>query len=99
MVAPFEKIFGDTDELRINEFLLSTDGLEFNEMEISSIVRVSRESIIPILQKLMVWGVLSRSRDTNKYLINQESKFIGIFRNLNNCIIDRMIELGVARWD
>jgi hypothetical protein len=43
--APFEKIFGDTSELRVIQFLLPMNGLEFNISDIARGADVSRQAL------------------------------------------------------
>jgi DNA-binding transcriptional regulator GbsR (MarR family) len=92
--APFEKIFGDTSELRVIQFLLPMNGLEFNISEMARGADVSRQALNNVVKKLLKWNVLkitSKHGNANYYALNENSGFIEAFENLNNLIIEQML--------
>lgn len=94
MSAPFEKVFGDTSELRVIQFLLPMNGLEFNISDIARGADVSRQALNNVVKKLLKWNVLkitSKHGNANYYALNENSGFIEAFENLNNRIIEQML--------
>ena len=94
MSLPFEKIFGDTSELRVIQFLLPMNGLEFNISDIARGADVSRQALNNAVKKLLKWNVLkitSKHGNANYYALNENSGFIEAFENMNNCIIEQML--------
>jgi len=92
--APFEKVFGDTSELRVIQFLLPMNGLEFNISDIARGADVSRQALNNVVKKLLKWNVLkitSKHGNANYYALNGNSGFIEAFENLNNRIIEQML--------
>jgi len=92
--APFEKIFGDTSELRVIQFLLPMNGLEFNISDMARGADVSRQALNNVVKKLLKWNVLkitSKHGNANYYALNENSGFIEAFKNLNNRIIEQML--------
>jgi hypothetical protein len=92
--APFEKIFGDTSELRVIQFLLPMNGLEFNISDIARGADVSRQALNNVVKKLLKWNVLkitSKHGNANYYALNENSGFTEAFENLNNRIIEQML--------
>jgi DNA-binding transcriptional regulator GbsR (MarR family) len=92
--APFERVFGDTSELRVIQFLLPMNGLEFNISDIARGADVSRQALNNVVKKLLKWNVLkitSKHGNANYYALNGKSGFIEAFENLNNRIIEQML--------
>jgi len=92
--APFEKIFGDTSELRVIQFLLPMNGLEFNISDMARGADISRQALNNVVKKLLKWNVLkitSKHGNANYYALNETSGFIEAFENLNNRIIEQML--------
>jgi DNA-binding transcriptional regulator GbsR (MarR family) len=92
--APFEKIFGDTSELRVIQFLLPMNGFEFNISDMARGADVSRQALNNVVKKLLKWNVLkitSKHGNANYYALNKNSGFIEAFENLNNRIIEQML--------
>jgi DNA-binding transcriptional regulator GbsR (MarR family) len=92
--APFEKIFGDTSELRVIQFLLPMNGLEFNISDMARGADISRQALNNVIKKLLKWKVLkitSKHGNANYYALNENSGFIEAFESLNNRIIEQML--------
>ena len=90
MAEPFEKIFGDTSELRVIESLLPNKNRDFNITEIAEESDISRQAAIPVVKKFLQWDLLkidSKRGNANYYKINEDSDFIKAFREINNSII------------
>jgi len=92
--APFEKIFGDTSELRVIQFLLPMNGLEFNISDMARGADISRQALNNVVKKLLKWNglkITSKHGNANYYALNETSGFIEAFENLNNRIIEQML--------
>ena len=55
MSSPFEKILGNTCEMRIIEFLLPLEDLEFNITELAEESGVSRVTAGKVIKKFVKW--------------------------------------------
>ncbi len=102
MNRPFEKVLGNTCEMRLLEFLLPLSDMEFNITELAEETGVSRVTVGRVVKKFVTWEILNRS--TGKipmYSINPESPIVKSIEILNNSIIELM--LGEERtqeiWD
>jgi DNA-binding transcriptional regulator GbsR (MarR family) len=87
---PFEKIFGDTSELRVIESLLPNKNRDFNITELAEESDISRQAAIPVVKKFLQWNLLkidSKRGNANYYKVNEDSDFIKAFREINNSII------------
>ena len=94
MVVPFEKIFGDTSELRVIQFLMPMKDYEFNISDLARGSGVSRQVLNSVVRKLLKWHVLkivSKHSNANYYALDKDSGFLGAFEDLNNCIIEQML--------
>ena len=94
MAEPFEKIFGDTSELRVIESLLPNKNRDFNITEIAEESDISRQAAIPVVKKFLQWNLLkidSKRGNANYYKVNEDSNFIKAFREINNSIITRIL--------
>lgn len=94
MAEPFEKIFGDTSELRVIESLLPNKDRDFNITEIADESDISRQAAIPVVKKFLEWNLLkidSKRGNANYYKVNEDSDFIKAFREINNSIITRLL--------
>jgi DNA-binding transcriptional regulator GbsR (MarR family) len=94
MAEPFEKIFGDTSELRVIESLLPNKNRDFNITEIAEESDISRQAAIPVVKKFLKWNLLkidSKRGNANYYKVNEDSDFIKAFREINNNIITRIL--------
>jgi hypothetical protein len=94
LAMPFEKIFGDTSELRVIQFLLPMKRYEFNMSELAEGAGVSRQALNGVVRKLLKWNILkitSKHLNANYYSLNEDSGFIEVFENLNNRIIEQIL--------
>jgi DNA-binding transcriptional regulator GbsR (MarR family) len=95
MHAPFSGVFGNSNELKIIQFLMPLKSLEFNISEIARGTGVSRQTLGPIIKKLTKWNVLriaNRHGDVNYYVMHEDSGFVEAFENINNRIIEQMLD-------
>lgn len=95
MHAPFSGVFGNSNELKVIQFLMPLKNMEFNISEIARGTGVSRQTLGPFIKKLAKWNVLritSKHGDANYYAMDEDSGFIGAFENLNNRIIEQMLD-------
>jgi DNA-binding transcriptional regulator GbsR (MarR family) len=95
MHAPFSGVFGNSNELKIIQFMMPLNIMEFNISEIARGIGVSRQTLGPIIKKLTKWNVLrisSRHGEVNYYSLNEDSGFIEAFEIINNRIIEQMLD-------
>lgn len=90
---PFEGLLGNNCELRMLEYLLPLDGIEFNISELNKEVGVSRIATARIVKKFVKWGVLNQIGTGNdaRYGINKESPIIKSIEQFNNTIIEKIL--------
>lgn len=94
MVVPFEKVFGDTSELRLIQFLLPMKDYEFNISDLARGSGVSRQALNNVVRKLLKWHVLkvvSKHSNANYYAFDKDSGFLRAFEDLDNSIIEQML--------
>ncbi|MCX9015392.1 MAG: winged helix-turn-helix domain-containing protein [Candidatus Methanoperedens sp.] len=94
MSRPFEGLLGNNCELRMFEFLLPLDGVEFNITELAQEVGVSRVTATRIVKKYVDWGVLKSPRtsgNTTYYSINHESPIVKSIEQFNNVLIENIL--------
>ena len=95
MVKPFEGLLGNNCELRLIEFLLPLEGMDFNITELAEEVGISRPTANRIVKKFVDWGLMKGAQKkggVNYYEINPSSAFFGLFEQLNNYIIEKMLD-------
>lgn len=93
-MRPFECLLGNNSELRMLEYLLPLEEIEFNISELSKEVGVSRFNTTRIVKKFVKWGLLNLTRTagaTTYYSINQESPIMKCVEQLNNSIIENIL--------
>lgn len=93
MAEPFEKLFGDTSELRIIESLVSKKGYDFNVTEIAEESDISRQAAIPVIKKFLEWGLIkldSKRGNANYYMVNEDSDYIKAFKDINKSLIEKL---------
>ncbi len=93
LMKPFEGLLGNNCELRILEFLLPLEGIEFNVTELAEEVGVSRPSATKAIKKFFEWDLIKSKRAGNVtyYSINHESPIIKNIQHLNNLLIEKML--------
>ncbi len=94
MIKPFEGLLGNNCELRMLQYLLPLQGIEFNITELAEEVGVSRVTATRIVKKFAEWGVLESPRtigNTAYYSINQESPIVKSVEQFNNVLIENML--------
>lgn len=94
MTRPFEGLLGNNCELRMLEYLLPLEGIEFNITELAEEVGVSRVTTTRIVKKFVEWGVLKSARtagNTAYYSINHESPIVKSIEQLNNVLIENIL--------
>lgn len=92
-MKPFEGLLGNNCELRILEFLLPLNGIEFNVTELAEEVGVSRPSVTKTIKKFLEWDLI-RSRKVGSvayYSIVSGSPIIKNIQQLNNLLIEKML--------
>ena len=100
MRKPFEGIFGNTAELRLLEFLLPLEGIDFNITEFAEEVGISRPTAQKIVKKFLEYNILKISREhggIKYYELNTDSPFVVLMNEINNILIARMIGPEVMR--
>jgi hypothetical protein len=94
MSHPFEGLLGNNCELRMLEYLLPLEGIEFNITELAEEVGVSRVTATRIVKKFVDWRVLKSSRtvgNTAYYSINHESSIVKSIEQFNNVLIENIL--------
>ncbi len=92
MIRPFEGVFGNTCELRLLEFLLPLECIEFNVTELSEEAGVSRVTVGKVVRKFVEWGILNASdARIPQYSINSDSPIVQSIDSMNNALIERML--------
>jgi DNA-binding transcriptional regulator GbsR (MarR family) len=93
-MLPFEGVLGNNCALRILEFLLPREDLEFNIQELADNTGVSWPTAHKIVEKYAEWGIIKENHEhgsTVYYELNSESPFVELFENFNNLIIEQML--------
>ena len=94
MAGPFEGILGGNCELKILEFLLPLENMDFNITELAEEADVSRPTANRVVKKFIEWGIMiiaQRRGGNDYYQINPESPFVIAIENFNNTIIEHML--------
>ena len=94
MRKPFEGIFGNTPELRMLEFLLPLEGVDFNITELAEEVGISRPTAQKIVKKFLEHGILKVSAEkggVKYYEIDPDSPFVRLIDEINNVLIAEMV--------
>ncbi len=98
MARPFEGVFGNTCELRLIEFLLPLDGMDFNITELAEEAGVSRVTAGRVVKKLVEWGILIATSDPiPRYSIDPASPIVQSIDIMNNALIGRMLDEEKSR--
>lgn len=90
MSGPFEGLLGNNCELRMLEYLLPLEGIEFNTAELAEEVRVSKVTATRVIKKFVEWGVL-KSIGNAGYSINRESPVVKSVEQFNNVLIENIL--------
>ena len=92
-MKPFEGVLGNNCELRLIQFLLPLEGIDFNIMELAEEVKMSRVTAIKVVKKFVDWGLLLKRRHGNAtyYSINMQSPIVASMQIFNNALIEVML--------
>lgn len=92
-MKPFEGLLGNNCELRMIEYLLPLEGIEFNLTELAQEVGVSRPSATKAVKKFVEWGLINARKkgSSTYYSINIESPIVQNILQLNNLLIEKML--------
>lgn len=91
---PFEGLLGNNCELRLLEYLLPLQGIEFNIVELAKEVGVSKVTVTRVVNKFAKWGVLKSRRTIDNieyYTINHESPVVKSVEQFNNVLIENIL--------
>lgn len=94
MRKPFEGLLGNNCELRMLEYLLPLEGIEFGITELAEEICVSKVIATRVVKKYVDWGVLKLVRtidNTSYYGINHGSLIVKSIEQLNNILIENII--------
>ncbi len=94
MAKAFEGLLGNSCELRMLEYLLPLEGMDFNITELGEEVGVSRVTATKIVTKFIEWGILNPTRSvgiTTYYTLNHESPIIKSIEQFNNTLIENIL--------
>jgi DNA-binding transcriptional ArsR family regulator len=90
---PFERILGNTKELRILERLIASPNIEFNTTDLGKMTGVSRDSATKAIENLTRWNILSfteRMGNMDFYKLNSEEPMVMAIKAFNDSIIIRL---------
>lgn len=92
-MKPFEGLLGNNCELRMLEYFLPLEGMDFNITELSEEVGVSRVTATRIAKKFVEWGILNSEKRANAayYSIDLESPIVKNIEQLNNILIETIL--------
>jgi len=92
-LKPFEGLFGNNCELRMIQYLLSLEGIEFNLTELAEEVGVSRPSATKSVKRFVEWGLVNArtKKKITYYSLNRESPIVETILQLDNLLIERML--------
>ena len=92
-MKPFEGLLGNNCELRMLEYFLPLEGLDFNITELAEEVGVSRVTATRIAKNFVEWGILNSKKRSGiaYYSINQESSIVKNIEQLNNILIENIL--------
>lgn len=94
LAPPFEGILGNSSALRILEFLLPREDLEFNIQELADQVGVSWPTAHKVIEKYLKWKILKEAQERGNamyYELNKESPFFILFEDFNNLVIENIL--------
>ena len=92
-MKPFEGLLGNNCELRMLEYLLPLEGMDFNIAELAEEVGVSIDTTTRIAKKFVEWKVLNSEKRANAayYSINPESPIVKNIEDFNNILIETIL--------
>lgn len=94
MNKPFEGLLGNCDELKIIEYLLPLEGIEFNITELSQDLELSKSNITEWgVDKFVEWKLLKSRIEENitYYCIDIESPIVKTIVQFNNALIENIL--------
>lgn len=94
MNKPFEGLLGNSSELKMIEYLLPLDEIEYDITELSKDVGISRPTTTEIVNKFVKWGILKLTRTTGNmtyYSINNKSPIVESIEQFNNTLIENIL--------
>lgn len=92
-MKPFEGVLGNNCELRLIQFLLPLEGIDFNITELAEEVEISRVTATKVVKKFTEWGLLlaKKSGNSTYYSINMQSPIVASIQQVNNALIETML--------
>jgi len=99
MAEPFERLFGDTSELRVIESLIPKKNYNFNITEIAEESDISRQAAIPVVKKFLDWGLIqldSKRGNANYFKVNENSEIMKAFKEINKSLIKHILREELA---
>lgn len=92
VLTPFEKILGNTCELRIIEFFLPFENLELNVSQIADEVKVSRLTAGRVVKKFVDWNILKKNEESVPlYSLNKKSHIVKSIKLFNAAILEEIL--------
>lgn len=98
---PFEDILGNTYKLRIIEFMLPLNDIEYSIEELSKTLNISEKNIRTALLTFYKWKMFNRTVSNNieLYSINKNSQIMNTLQDFNLAIIDLIINNDLEQTD
>jgi hypothetical protein len=87
---PFERLLGNTAELRLLEIILSVPDTALTSLELSEFAEISDRRTNEIIEKYLKWNILIEPTPA-EYMLNKESSIIQCFQEFNNILIDNIV--------
>lgn len=99
MKQPFGGLFGDTCETRLLQFLLPMYGIEFEMVDLTEEIKLTRQSVSKAMKKFSERGMVKIRKEgrTWLYSINEESPLVKRLEDFDNALIESMIGEGEFR--
>ncbi len=90
------KVFGDTTELRITDFLIDNIGTSVYKNEIIERTGLSRNSFFRVWKKLEKYGIVKPVKTVGKavlYELNEENRFVKWLLKVDWALIEKSLEM------
>lgn len=90
---PFEKLFGNTVELKLLDFPMSVPQEDFTISELECVTGVSKTSVDKVIKKFKEWGItmeVTRRGSMTMYSLNENSPIVKAAYGLNGAIMAKM---------
>jgi len=93
MRKPFDGVLGNSSELRLLDFLLPLQDIEFNITDLAEEVKGNRVTVTKVVKKFVEKDILKARRvpPVTYYSLNYDSPIVQWFQDGNNLFIEMML--------